>query len=86
MEYNTSMNINPVNWFLLTDLAKIEIIVVTLMKANIHKSRLKLAKPSVQVMLQSLKFEATKEYNIAKSYNKMSVFEGKWGELRRLLS
>ena len=86
MEYNTSMNINPVNWFLLTDLAKIEIIVVTLMKANIHKSRLKLAKPSVQVMLQSLKFEATKEYNIAKSYNKMTVFEGKWGELRRLLS
>ena len=84
--YNTIIHINQGNWFLLTDLTNIEVIIVTLMKSCIHKSRLKSAKPSVQVLLQNLKYEGIKEYNIAKANDKLIGFERKWGELRSLLN
>ena len=84
-DYNVRININPIKWFLLSDLTDREAITVTVMKACIHKSRLKSTKPSVQITLQYLKFEITKEYIIAKELNKLSVFEQKWGAFTRLL-
>lgn len=86
INYATSLNINSTNWIILTDLSNIEVLIVTLSKACIHKSRLKSIKPSLEMMMQSLKLEATKEYNIARENNKMSMFDGKWGELKRLLT
>ena len=51
----------------------------------IHKSRLKSRKPLVQVMMQNIKFEVTKEYNVAKMKNRVDMFERRWGELKKLL-
>ena len=84
-EYNVIININQVNWFMLTELSKLEIIVITLMKISIHKSRLKSVRPSTQLMMQSLKMEALKEHNIAKAKDKMNTFDDKWGELKKIL-
>lgn len=84
--YNIYLNISAVKWFLLKDLSSIQVLIVTLIKAHIHKSRLNLRKPSVEVVMQSVRFEIIKEYHIAKINNKMDTFEHRWGELRSLLS
>ena len=85
LEYKINININAENWFLLLDLSHIEVLIITLIKAYIHKSRLKSSKPLVQVMMQNIKFEVTKEYNVAKTKNRVDMFERRWGELKKLL-
>ena len=79
------MNIGPLNWFLLRDLSSKEVVLVTLIKAYIHKSRLKSSNLSIQLMMQSIKFEISKEYHIAKRKNKVDAFEQRWGDLQALL-
>ena len=85
-KYSTSLKLNPTNWFLLTDLSNVEVLIVTLIKAHIHKSRLKVSKPSAEVMIQNIKFEVTKDYHIAKRDNNEKAFEQRWGELQKLLN
>ena len=82
--YNITIELNVTSWFMLKDLSEFEVLLGTLMKTHIHKVRLKSAKPSLQAMLQTLKFEAINEYRIAKNNIKMGAFEEKWGELRRI--
>ena len=77
---------NPVQWFLLTDLSSLEILIATIIKSNIHNSRLKSIKPSVETFVQSLKWEATKEYKIAQAKDKLNNFEQKWGALQQILT
>lgn len=84
-KYKTTLSIDLRKWFLLTDLSPIEVLLVTLIKSCIHKARLKSERPSAQVMMASLKFEAVKEYNLARKYQKTQIFEQRWGELARLL-
>ena len=71
---------------MLTDLTNIEVIIVMLSKQCIHKSRLTSRKPSLNVMVQTLKFEATKEYDIAQRCGQISAFEQKWGTLVKILT
>ena len=85
-KYNTTINVNSVNWFLLTDLSNIEVLLVVLIRTYIHKMRLKAVRLSVEAMMQTIKFEMKKEYSIAKRKNKVETFEQRWGELKRLLS
>ena len=70
--------------FLLTEMSSIEVLIVTLIKASIHKSRMNKSQLSLEKMLQSLKLEASKEYRIARSKEKTCVFEQKWGNLKKL--
>ena len=77
---------NSRKWFLLTDLSQIEVLIVTVGKMCIHRSRLKSVKPSVEAMLQSLQLEASKECHIAKEKQKVDAFEQRWGGLRRPLT
>ena len=84
-KHKTTLSIDLRKWFLLIDLSHIEVLVVTLLKSCIHKARLKSEKPSVQVMMANLKFEAVKEYNIARKYKKTEIFEQGWDELVELL-
>ena len=85
-KYNTVLNINCGSWFMLTDLTNIEVIIVMLSKQCIHKSRLTSRKPSLNVMVRTLKFEATKEYDIAQRCGQISAFEQKWGTLVKILT
>ena len=84
-KYKTILSIDLRKWFLLTDLSPIEVLLVTLIKSCIHKARLKSERPSAQVMMACLKFEAVKEYNLARKYQKTEIFEQRWGELAKLL-
>ena len=86
IRYDMVIHINSVNWFMLMDLSNIEVIIATLGKACIHKARLKLTKPTVELMIQTLKLEASKEYNIAKTHNRIEEFEHKWGDLSKILN
>ena len=83
--YNMNLNINAKNWFFLTDLSHLEVLVVTVAKATIHRSRLQTVKPSVDAMLHVLKSEAKIEYYVAKTNNSMDAFERRWGELKKIL-
>ena len=85
-QYSIVLSINRVKWFMLTDLTHLEVIIVMLSKQCIHKSRLKSTKPSLETMVQTLKFEATKEYNIAQRRGQISAFELKWGTLVKILT
>ena len=86
MKYNLSMNINPIRWFLLSDMSNVEVVIVTLIKANIHRSRLKLNNLSAEIMLHNLKLEVTKEYIIAKRNGKMDAFERRWGDIKKIMN
>ena len=83
--YNTSINIDYVKWFMLSDLKNMEVAVITIGKAAIHKARISNQKPTLEGMLLSLAFEINKEHRIAISNNKLNTFEEKWGDLSRLL-
>ena len=85
-KYNTTINVNSVNWFLLTDLTNTEALLVVLARTYIHKARLKATCLSVEAMMQIIKFEMKKEYIIAKRKNRIEIFEQRWGELQELLS
>ena len=83
--YNINMQINPRNWFFLTELSQVEVLVVTVSKATVHKSRMQTTKPSVDLMLHILKSEAKIEYYVAKINNCIEKFERRWGELKKIL-
>ena len=83
-EFNVNIRVNASKWFLLTEMSSIEVLIVTLIKASIHKSRMSKSQLSLEKMLQSLKLEASKEYRIARSKEKTCVFEQKWGNLKKL--
>ena len=85
-QYNIILNIDCVKWFMLTDLTHLEVIIAMLGKQCIHKSRSKSTKPSLDVMTQTLKCEATKEYDIAQRCGQISTFEQKWGNLVNILT
>ena len=80
------MNINPIKWFLLADMSNVEVVIVTLIKTNIHRSRLKLSNLSLEIMLHNLKLEVTKEYIIAKGNGKIDAFERRWGEIKKIMN
>ena len=84
--YLINININKVQWFFLTDLSSIEMLIVTLIKIHIHKSRLKLIIPSIRICIEQIKTEMNKEYIIAKTNNKLEHFERKWKNLKQLLT
>ena len=86
IKYSTSINMNLVKYFLLVELSSIEILVATMIKSHIHKSRLKSNKPSVEALMQALKWEATKEHKIAQTKGNIDLFEQKWGELKQILT
>ena len=83
--FNVIIHINNVSWFLLTGLTGTEVVIVTLAKACIHKSRLKLIKPSLQMMKQFLRTEVKKEYIISQRNNCIIKFDQKWSELKKIL-
>ena len=60
------MNVNITNWFFLNNMESIDIIVITVCKYVIHRARLHKSVPSLNFMLNVLKVEAQKEYNLYK--------------------
>lgn len=83
--YNISISMERAPWFNLDNLTNMEIVVVTLSKSCIHNARINLQKPSPETFFKRLQLEITKEYIIAQRRNKLSAFEQKWGDLRKLL-
>ena len=76
---------NDVNkWFMLTDLSNIDILVITVAKASIHKARMSSRIMCLNNFMRSLKNEASKEYYIAKEKSKEDAFLRKWGGLSAL--
>ena len=84
-KYDIRISINAAKWFLLTDMSDLEVVMITLMKACIHKARLKSTTPSKEVMMQNVKSEVIKEFEIAKARNQTDAFERRWGRLKGLL-
>ena len=79
------MNVNITNWFFLNDMERIDMIVITVCKYVIHRARLHKSVPSLNFMLNALKVEAQKKYNLYKLKNKLDKFQAKWGTLAQIL-
>ena len=71
-------------WFMLTDLSNIDILVITVAKASIHKARMGSCNMCLNNFMRSLKNEASKEYYIAKAKSREDAFLRKWGALSAL--
>ena len=84
--YSVTMDMSANKWFLLTDMSNMNVLIVTLIKASIHKARMRSSQLSLHATLQSLKLEASKEQVIAKSKQKELFFEQKWGKLSKLVT
>ena len=86
LKYNININVTKITWFFLENLCHIDVVIITLIKTHIHRSRLDETKPSFIKMMQLIKEEARKESNIAKTNNKLDQFETKWGSLKNILN
>ena len=83
--YNKIFDINVTNWFFPRDLPNIDVLLITLSKAIIHRSRLNGSTPTLQAMLDALLTEARIECNAHTSNNQLEKFRLKWGELTKIL-
>ena len=83
-DFQIVCHISPENWFFLNDLNPINALVFTIAKRVIYKAKLEENIPNTSYFKASLKYEADIEYTSAKLARKVSEFEEKWGNLRRI--
>ena len=81
--YGKTINVNKTNWFFLTDLSCIDILVITLAKYVIHLARRNNNTPTTPALMSALKAEATKEYNGERGA--INTFEKKWEQLVKII-
>ena len=84
-QYYTEIKADESSWFFLNDMPNIDVLIITVSKYVIHKSRLDGGKPSLPKMINVLKLEAEKEHVSAKLKDDLENFKTKWGELARIL-
>ena len=84
---NATLNINLQNWFFprCENESRLNILIITVAKHAIMRSRQKKCHPHLQLFLALLKDEAIKEKGAAIRHQTLHVFEKKWGSVANIL-
>ena len=78
------MDINEAAWFFL-DVTRINALIITLGKCELHIAQLKGLTPSLPMMIAALKAEVLKEYNVSKNRQTLELYERKWGSIGKII-
>ena len=85
-QYKIRFRFSARSWFFLHGTDALETLLITIVKAVIHKARNNGEKPSIAHVMNLIKVEAQKEQLASRLNNTSENFEKKWKTLRHILS